>query len=214
MDSSDLLFIAINLYPAINPSLIEKIIQFNNRIHHDTMVAFKYGRQGSPWEFNLRDILRWCDLIHLHPEISPKDFVDLIYLQRMRTLLDRKYIIEVFGEIFGEDLALNVNPQYHITPSTIQIGSSFLPRSNRSYLATQHKIDLLHCFLNPLENIMKCVEMGWMCILTGSTASGKTSIVRLLAQLTRNTLYEFAMNTGVDTTELLGNYFKYHFLTL
>ncbi len=53
---------------------------------------------------------------------------------------------------------------------------------------------------------MKCVEMNWMVILTGPFASGKTSIVRLLAQLTRNTLHEFAMNTGVDTTELLGGF--------
>lgn len=53
---------------------------------------------------------------------------------------------------------------------------------------------------------MKCVEMNWMCILTGPTSSGKTSIVRFLSQITRNTLYEFSMNTGVDTTELLGGF--------
>ncbi len=22
-----------------------------------------YGRDGSPWEFNLRDIFRWCELL-------------------------------------------------------------------------------------------------------------------------------------------------------
>lgn len=66
--------------------------------------------------------------------------------------------------------------------------------------------------LNPLENLMKCIEMNWMAILIGPTASGKTSLVRFLAQLTRNALHEFSMNTGVDTTELLGKkYVKFFF---
>jgi midasin len=65
---------------------------------------------------------------------------------------------------------------------------------------------MLQRYLNPLENIMKCIEMNWMCILNGPTASGKTTLVRLIAQLTRNTLYEFAMNTSVDTMELLGSF--------
>ncbi len=43
-----------------------------------------------------------------------------------------------------------------------------------------------------------------MCILTGPSASGKTSLVRSLAQLTGHTLHEFAMNSSVDTTEILG----------
>ena len=43
-----------------------------------------------------------------------------------------------------------------------------------------------------------------MCILNGPTASGKTSLVRALAQMTGHTLHEFAMNSSVDTTEILG----------
>ena len=23
-----------------------------------------WGQRGGPWEFNLRDIFRWCDLLH------------------------------------------------------------------------------------------------------------------------------------------------------
>lgn len=46
-----------------------------------------------------------------------------------------------------------------------------------------------------------------MCILNGPTASGKTSLVRALAQMTGHTLHEFAMNSSVDTTEILGTLF-------
>lgn len=53
---------------------------------------------------------------------------------------------------------------------------------------------------------MKCVEKGWMTILVGPTASGKTSLVRLLALLTGHRLRVMAMNSALDTTELLGGF--------
>jgi midasin len=83
-----------------------------------------------------------------------------------------------------------------------------LERSENAYRGSPHKTHILQRFLRPLENMMKCVEMGWMTILIGPSASGKTSLVRLLAELTRNNLYEFSMNTGVDTTELLGKHLR------
>jgi len=27
------------------------------------MTGRTFGRRGGPWEFNLRDIFRWCDLV-------------------------------------------------------------------------------------------------------------------------------------------------------
>ena len=64
----------------------------------------------------------------------------------------------------------------------------------------------IHQALHPLESLMKCVEMGWMSILVGPTASGKTSLVRLLALLTGHRLRVMAMNSAMDTTELLGGF--------
>jgi ABC-type polar amino acid transport system ATPase subunit len=52
--------------------------------------------------------------------------------------------------------------------------------------------------------MMMCVQMGWPSLLIGPPASGKTSLIRLLAQLTGNRLHEFAMTSSMDYTELLG----------
>jgi len=60
--------------------------------------------------------------------------------------------------------------------------------------------------MNALETAVHAAEMGWMVILVGPTASGKTSLIRLLARLTNNTLQEFSMNSAVDATELLGGF--------
>lgn len=53
---------------------------------------------------------------------------------------------------------------------------------------------------------MKCVQMSWMVILVGPASVGKTSLVQLLAHLTGHTLKIMAMNSAMDTTELLGGF--------
>lgn len=73
-------------------------------------------------------------------------------------------------------------------------------------MALDPPLSITHQALRPLESLMKCVEMGWMTILVGPTASGKTSLVRLLALLTGHRLRVMAMNSAMDTTELLGGF--------
>src|SRR5690606_26833981 len=55
LTGDDLLFITKSMFPRIPESVLEKMIAFNDRLFHDTMVLGHYGKKGSPWEFNLRD---------------------------------------------------------------------------------------------------------------------------------------------------------------
>jgi len=103
-----------------------------------------------------------------------------------------------------------VQPYFHVTPSHLQVGTAWLSRrrlaaegEDGAALSTPH---ILQGGLNALENMMRCVEKGWMAILSGPAACGKTSLVRLLATLTGNRLHEFSMNSSIDTTELLGGF--------
>lgn len=32
-------------------------------MYEETMVKKTWGGRGAPWEFNLRDLFRWCDLL-------------------------------------------------------------------------------------------------------------------------------------------------------
>lgn len=77
-------------------------------------------------------------------------------------------------------------------------------------MALDPPLSITHQSLQPLESLMKCVEMGWMTILVGPTGSGKTSLVRLLALLTGHRLRVMAMNSAMDTTELLGGFEQVH----
>lgn len=63
LTEDDYYFIASALHPCIPEPVLLKMIHFNDRLHEAIMVTRTYGQAGSPWEFNLRDILRWCELI-------------------------------------------------------------------------------------------------------------------------------------------------------
>lgn len=59
----DYLYICSSLYPSIPKPILSKVILFNKLIHEDTMLHHKFGQDGSPWEFNLRDVIRSCQII-------------------------------------------------------------------------------------------------------------------------------------------------------
>jgi midasin (ATPase involved in ribosome maturation) len=220
---SDLNFIANALFPELGSEMIAQMIQFNTEVYRATMETFAFGRDGAPWEFNLRDILRWCKLVKTSAERSPDAFVQLLYLQRFRTHNDRIQVTKLFDKCFKRPLLHSTNnPFYQITPSQLQVGQAILPRVLRpttelsststttghhgsAVVEDQPPIVLQH-LLPALESLMKCVEFNWLAILVGPTASGKSSLLKLLAWLTGNKLSTFSVNPSVDTLEILGGF--------
>ncbi|MGH0171579.1 UNVERIFIED_CONTAM: hypothetical protein FKN15_061690 [Acipenser sinensis] len=210
----DMEFIGDSIFPDIDKHIIAKMVQFNNKpaegavvrgldtadskpgprglptqLVQDVMVDRKWGQRGGPWEFNLRDLFRWCQLMQADQSpgfYDPGQHVGLVYADRMRTQADKTQ---------------NNNPQFGI-----QVGFSVLPRGGCTAFPPSRPLSLLHRALQPLESVMKCVEMGWMTILVGPAASGKTSLVQLLSLLTGHRLKVMAMNSAMDTTELLGGF--------
>lgn len=210
LSPSDMQFIANSLFPALGEEVIDKMVTFNNQIDLEVMTERKWGQKGGPWEFNLRDLFRWCHLM-LHDQspgsYDPSQHVFLVYGERMRSKEDRQMLISLYEKVFGEENTPYLGTRnFHISPQNIQIGFSVLPRGTSCTSATSRHLSLLHHSLQSLEPVMKCVEMGWMVILVGPAAVGKTSLIQLLALLTGNKLNIMAMNSAMDTTELLGGF--------
>lgn len=136
LSEDDFLEIASILHPSLSKSVLKSMIEFNSRLHQDTMVLHKYGHSGSPWEFNLRDILRWCELMERDTVASsdggfaPEHFLDVMYLQRMRTVGDRRRVLSLFQEVFGTHLDLETFPAVSVLPERLQVGLATLPRRN------------------------------------------------------------------------------------
>ncbi|XP_064216909.1 midasin isoform X1 [Aotus nancymaae] len=206
----DMEFIASTLFPAIEKNIVKKMVAFNNQIDHEVTVEKKWGQKGGPWEFNLRDLFRWCQLMLVDQSpgcYDPGQHVFLVYGERMRTEGDKKKVIAVFKDVFGS----NSNPYmgtrlFHITPYDVQLGYSVLSRGSCVPHPSRHPLLLLHQSFQSMESIMKCVQMSWMVILVGPASVGKTTLVQLLAHLTGHTLKIMAMNSAMDTTELLGGF--------
>lgn len=206
LTSEDLLFICSHLFSEFEPAVLAKMIEFNNQMYQETMVRCSFGRKGSPWEFNLRDVFRWLELMRQNNTVDPAEYLDIIYMQRMRTQEDRKHIAQLFETVFGVKYERAEFPEYQVSPDTLEVGHSRLVRRQTENLTGDYENHILQSFLPSLQSLMKCVESSWMAILTGPVASGKTSLVRLLSKMTGNTLQEFAMNSSVDTMELLGGF--------
>ncbi|NXJ78761.1 MDN1 protein, partial [Trogon melanurus] len=209
LSAEDMEFIGNTLFPAIDKNTVAKMVAFNNKIDREVMAEKKWGQKGGPWEFNLRDLFRWCQLMLVDQSpgcYDPGQHVFLVYGERMRTREDKEKVISVFRDIFGQEADVYTGTrEFHITPYNVQIGYSVLSRGN--YIPRPGRnLSLLHHSLQSLEPIMKCVHMSWLVILVGPAAAGKSSLVELLAHLTGHRLKIMAMNSAMDTTELLGGF--------
>ncbi|TVU30479.1 hypothetical protein EJB05_22106, partial [Eragrostis curvula] len=214
LSEEDYLFICKSrFYPLISENLLRNLIRFNNRLYMDTMIHRKYGQEGSPWEFNLRDIIRSCEMIAHSPDISNDDcFLNTVYLQRMRTVGDRHEVVKLFEEVFQKKPSIYQSKMLHVNRHYLTVGSASIVRNNfQSCKAHNNQLNIFPGSLHSLEAMMHCIHQGWLCILVGQNSSGKTSLIRLLAQLSGNTLNELNLSSATDVSELLGCFEQYNF---
>nr|CCA19393.1 hypothetical protein CaO19.12161 [Albugo laibachii Nc14] len=232
LEESDLLFISESLYPELQELTVDRkdgskaglltlLVQFTMAIHNDTMVFHSYGRQGAPWEFNLRDILRLCELIKEHISRVPDGgslqsfqesamyYANLVYISRFRLHSDRDRARARLAEILPQldSTWLKASPvALHLSPTELRVGRAVLPRRDTLNLQSARSIPpvSLQLLWRPMEALIHCVNQEWPALLVGSPASGKSCSVRLLASLTGHKVHEITLSAGFDASELLG----------
>ncbi|XP_011702049.1 PREDICTED: midasin-like [Wasmannia auropunctata] len=210
----DLRFILRVQFPQLPVELINDMVKFNSKLASEAGIV--WGHAGSPWEMNLRDITRWCETTIEAASnefrgnkqyFNPGDSVELIYVNRMRTNEDRQKVYQIYQEMFSLEkypLPPNQLPMY-ITADELFIGDVTLSRKNCSEPQDINLL-VLREQKKALKSLMQCVKMNWMSILIGASGSGKSSVVRLLASLTGHKLRSIAVNSAMDTTEILGGF--------
>ena len=60
LEPEDYVIICVSLHPDMERSLIKKMVEFSSWLQEEVVVRRSWGQLGAPWEFNLRDLLRWC----------------------------------------------------------------------------------------------------------------------------------------------------------
>ena len=79
-------------------------------------------------------------------------------------------VYELYKEIFPAQFEVYRSTGiFHCGTTSLQVGHSFLPIEGQGHCHRDSTVamEILHHCLEPLESLMKCVEMNWMAILVG-----------------------------------------------
>jgi len=200
----DQLLISQHLFPDYPLEWLEGMITFISRLNEEIIKKKTFAREGGPWEFNLRDLIRWGSLLKVNERLAhPSECLHTLYLHRFRTSDDRDRVIRIFMESLPSQPIFHA-PRPSISPSYLQIGAHLSTR--RNFSPHYPHPPLLPPHLEYLETIATCSSRGWLVILTGERSSGKSGLLRILSTLSGNFLREIAINPTTDTTDILGSF--------
>uniref|UniRef100_A0A2A4JDZ7 Midasin n=1 Tax=Heliothis virescens TaxID=7102 RepID=A0A2A4JDZ7_HELVI len=215
LTKEDLIYIVESQYPTIPKDILHKIVEFNCIVAHEVTELQSWGHRGGPWEMNLRDIQRWCEALIqdqlIGKSLRPGKFVDILYVNRMRTEEDKKKMIENYDKIFYPKYPRSdCNPQFYLNTATISIGDVQIPRNQEKVFknrrAAETNLLVLRNQVPTLKAVAQSIKMNWLTILVGPTATGKSSIVQVLADLTGNELQVIPVTSAMDVSDLLGGF--------
>lgn len=204
----DLMLIAGKRYADVPSETIRNMIRFVSSLDYETSIRKSFGSHGSPWEFNLRDSLRWLELLAskdpLLASAKASDFLDIIVSQRFRSAIDRHHITRLFTETFGAP------PQPHslyhnLSSAVCQVGLAMLERNPLLQPSRFPTIDAVPR-LSEIESLLICVKQNLPCILVGPSGSGKSSLLSHVAASVGKALVTFPLNADVDAMDLVGGF--------
>ncbi|RMY02025.1 hypothetical protein D0868_08182 [Hortaea werneckii] len=207
----DLMLICQRSFPQVEISTLKQAIAFVDRLDDEVVRRRRFGANGGPWEFNLRDVFRWLSLLSSEKGFlqagNARDCVELLFTQRFRSPTDRAFIKDMFANFFP-DTPPAADLYSNTSESTLQVGLALLPR--QQWQASMQDLSLAKStsteHLRLVESTMLCVQHGWPLILTGPSGSGKTSIMRSVASAIGAKVVTISMNAETDAMDLIGGY--------
>ncbi|XP_075981449.1 midasin [Anticarsia gemmatalis] len=215
LTKEDLIYIVESQYPSISQHILHSIVTFNCKVSHEITELQTWGHLGAPFEMNLRDIQRWCeaivkDQVEVKP-LRPGKFVDMLYVNRMRTIDDKEKMSQIYDSIFLPRYPRShSNPQFCISEGQIFIGDVSLKcnvdKQFKNRRAIETNLLILRNQLPALKALAQSVKMNWLSIIVGPSATGKSSIVQVLADLTGNELQVVPVTSAMDVSDLLGGF--------
>lgn len=202
----DMLLICKHLYPSIPERTLNLMIKFNSSLHYEVVEKKSWGLAGSPWEFNLRDILRWASLITSGPATDePWRHLGTVYLSRFRNERDKAATMALFKSVFvDDDIEKKVCIGSLIVPDRSQFGNSKVVKGSYSghslftrALPPQHQ---------QFEAALASINKNWLVIVTGDRSTGKSTFVHCLSDMCGRPLQKVSLSTASDISELIGSY--------
>ena len=141
---------------------------------------------GRPWDLNLRDLMRWCNLIEdsiksgsRSTEEAVCHFLPMLIIQRFRSVNDRMKVQKILANSDFNTSAIggpcSAKTVTYISSEKVMVGWAELTRNGECMGDQPSKITdcLLNSQLDVMESIAHSVEKCWPVLLTGPHGSGK-----------------------------------------
>uniref|UniRef100_A0A5K3FIW9 VWFA domain-containing protein n=1 Tax=Mesocestoides corti TaxID=53468 RepID=A0A5K3FIW9_MESCO len=214
LTAADQVAVLRSIFTSLPAAHVEAMVKFNSALEASLRNDRSFAAAGCPWEFNLRDLCRWGDLILQGQHAfgaNPGLYVYLLYAARMRSVEDRTRVVELWNQVAADhvddaDLCRCYVPQGQTFPvegNKLQIGLSTW-RVDGDLVCGDPSLLVLNQHRPYLEMLLKILQLGWMSIVVGPRGAGKRSLVHLAAFLTRRKIATFSLSPSADTVELLG----------
>jgi midasin len=198
--------------PAFDRSAISEMVNFNTGLAEETNNLSPFASLGSPWEFNLRDLGRWLQITSLTGQydlqpLSPVEYLDTKYTGRFRTQADQATSLNICRHFFHASSMSRDHQDMVELPSELVIGHSRLEKPSQVlWTPIVAPLKLPACLFNCAEVLIRCLEVKWLPILTGSEQSGQSSLVKFLAAQRGVQLRVICLHSGTDTSNLIGGF--------
>ncbi|PSN73965.1 midasin [Corynespora cassiicola Philippines] len=201
----DLSLICARIFPSIGEDEVQRLIDFVAELDEKVVNQRTFGALGAPWEFNLRDTLRWLQLLASKEfNGSARDFLDAIFVQRFRSESDRARILKLFEDASGISKP-RISLFHNVSPQIFQVGLGLVSR-DAAITRAGSTFPLRVPQLGPMEALLISVRQSWPVILVGPPGSGKTAILDQLSSFVGADLVTFSMNADIDAMDLVGGY--------
>lgn len=179
--SEDMKFILLSQWPCLDRATVDLMTAFASELYETVCVKRSFGKRGGPWDFNLRDLMRWAEITCRELEnststtkqVHPEMFVDLIYGLRMRSFEDRNKVLKLFYDLWPNTNCNNKGVLQwggngvQILDNVLRCGRAEIPRNqmSESSFAWNEKLIVLQKHVAPTEALIACLRIGWMPIL-------------------------------------------------
>ena len=209
LKEEDLSIICKQIYPDCAAPLIDSLACCITNTSHLVQNTLSNPARGGPWEINLRDLLRWLQLINSSDQRiragSVADFQAVLFLHRLRSPADREAVSQVLHKNISQRSNKSL-PFYHRSLLYTQVSLAFLQKNGFLQTIFDQPLNIKFIDLEIAESISLSLNKRWPCLIVGASGCGKTRLVTSLAALSGASILTLPMSKDMDTMDLIGSY--------